>query len=226
MRTSVKAIVAGWAVLLFAASGWAYQIEDVRVEWWTGTGSHTALLVVDFGRDNGQSDSFAFGYHFSQDSITGRALLDGIQAANRGFSYAAPGGFLTDITYVKNGVTYHVSYSWPLWWKYFLSDDSGSTWIESEEGLELRVLFDGDSDAWLPVVGWEDPSVPVTPVLGDMNCDGVVSFADINPFVEAMVSPAAYAESYPMCSLYNADMNADGLVNFADINPFVAMFQP
>lgn len=62
---------------------------------------------------------------------------------------------------------------------------------------------------------------PRTP--GDLNCDGVVSFADINPFVVALIGQAQYQAAFPSCLWLNADVNGDGTVNFADINPFVAL---
>jgi len=58
---------------------------------------------------------------------------------------------------------------------------------------------------------------------GDVNCDGVVGFADINPFVLAFTDPSAYEQTYPDCPLENRDINGDGVFNFADINPFVNM---
>jgi hypothetical protein len=65
----------------------------------------------------------------------------------------------------------------------------------------------------------------VTPVAGlvpgDLNCDGSVSFGDINPFVLALSNPAAFAQQYPNCNILNGDINGDGTVSFADINPFV-----
>ena len=57
---------------------------------------------------------------------------------------------------------------------------------------------------------------------GDTNCDGVISFADINPFVQAVGSLSAWQAAYPSCPWQNCDINADGVVSFADINPFVA----
>jgi hypothetical protein len=57
----------------------------------------------------------------------------------------------------------------------------------------------------------------VTPTcLGDVNCDGIVDFDDINPFV------AAISGVLP-CFLPNADINGDGWVDFDDINPFVVI---
>jgi endonuclease/exonuclease/phosphatase family metal-dependent hydrolase len=66
------------------------------------------------------------------------------------------------------------------------------------------------------------PAAPAWP-LGDMNCDGTVSFGDINPFVLALSNPAAYQAAYPGCPITNGDINQDGQVGFADINPFVAL---
>jgi probable HAF family extracellular repeat protein len=60
-------------------------------------------------------------------------------------------------------------------------------------------------------------------VRGDLNCDGVANFADINPFVLALTNASAYTAAFPNCSRMLADLNADGSVDFADINPFVAV---
>jgi hypothetical protein len=58
---------------------------------------------------------------------------------------------------------------------------------------------------------------------GDSNCDGRVSFADIDPFVTALEGPSAFQTQYPECRWMNADCNGDGRVNFGDIDPFVAL---
>jgi len=58
-------------------------------------------------------------------------------------------------------------------------------------------------------------------VQGDVNCDGVASFADINVFVQRLSDPAGWQRDNPGCYSGNADVNGDGLVDFADINPFV-----
>jgi predicted outer membrane repeat protein len=59
--------------------------------------------------------------------------------------------------------------------------------------------------------------------LGDVNCDGVINFDDINAFVLALSDPAAYAVAFPSCDRLKADCNGDGLVDFDDINAFVAV---
>ncbi len=59
--------------------------------------------------------------------------------------------------------------------------------------------------------------------LGDLNCDGVVDFFDIDPFVLAVTDPAAYMAAFPDCDIMNADCNGDDEVDFFDIDCFVAL---
>lgn len=60
------------------------------------------------------------------------------------------------------------------------------------------------------------------PCAGDTNCDGAVTFADIDPFVARLGCPSSNpAGCNTGCAWQNADINADGAVTFADIDPFV-----
>jgi hypothetical protein len=85
----------------------------------------------------------------------------------------------------------------------------------------------GPTDVSITYPGWNIDDVEIWGVVphggltGDLNCDGVVSFADINPFVLALTNPAAYAAQFPSCNIMNGDINGDGSVGFGDINPFV-----
>lgn len=63
--------------------------------------------------------------------------------------------------------------------------------------------------------------VQVVGVIGDMNCDGLVDFGDINPFVKALTNPVGYDAAYPNCTRFHADCNGDGFVDFLDINGFI-----
>ncbi len=56
---------------------------------------------------------------------------------------------------------------------------------------------------------------------GDLNCDGVLNLADLEPFVLALTDPAAYQTAYPDCNIGYGDCNGDGLVDPFDIDPFV-----
>ncbi len=75
--------------------------------------------------------------------------------------------------------------------------------------------FNGGQDIWY---------LPIRPFLrGDVNCDGLVDFRDINPFILAVTDWRLYALRYPDCPITNADINEDGWVNFGDINPFIRL---
>jgi hypothetical protein len=66
-------------------------------------------------------------------------------------------------------------------------------------------------------------SVGTTWSAGDLDCNGVVNFDDISPFVLALSSHAEYQQAYPNCEWTLADCNGDGYVDFDDINAFVAI---
>ncbi|MCH8807590.1 MAG: FG-GAP repeat protein [Planctomycetes bacterium] len=57
---------------------------------------------------------------------------------------------------------------------------------------------------------------------GDMNCDGRLDGADIDPFFLALGDPAAYLLQFPKCDPLNGDMNGDGRLDGGDIDPFFA----
>ena len=58
-------------------------------------------------------------------------------------------------------------------------------------------------------------------LIGDMNCDGVVSVGDIAGFVLALTNPAQYAMDYPSCDMMAADVDGNGVISVTDIAAFV-----
>jgi hypothetical protein len=62
--------------------------------------------------------------------------------------------------------------------------------------------------------------------VGDLNCDGVTDFGDINPFVLYLSNFGLWQATYAGCDPLNGDINGDGVygqASFGDINPFVAL---
>jgi hypothetical protein len=91
--------------------------------------------------------------------------------------------------------------------------------------LEVKLIPNG-YELWMSCLsrGLAVLSVIYPPSLaGDLNCDGSVSFGDINPFVLRLSNPAAYLAAFPNCPDANGDINGNGSVGFDDINPFVAL---
>ena len=57
--------------------------------------------------------------------------------------------------------------------------------------------------------------------LGDMNCDSVVNFSDVDAFITALLSKSAYYEEHADCNWYNGDLDGNDIVNFSDVDGFV-----
>ncbi|MGE3181330.1 MAG: hypothetical protein AB7N71_06850, partial [Phycisphaerae bacterium] len=62
-------------------------------------------------------------------------------------------------------------------------------------------------------------------LVGDLNCDGVLSVSDIGPFVLALTDAAGYAVQFPDCNIQLADTNGDQTISVSDIGPFVTLLQ-
>ncbi len=110
------------------------------------------------------------------------------------------------------------------WW----TVDGGGQMFSTGGGYELGGTI-GQPDASVTVMTGGTYSLSggfwtaTLPFPGDINCDGVVNFADINALIVALSGEAAYYAQYPNCNFLNADCNGDGIVNFADINAFIAL---
>ncbi len=88
----------------------------------------------------------------------------------------------------------------------------------------LLMDTDGDGD-YEPVASATVYATPASPALcpGDVNCDGIVDFFDIDYFVAALGYPGGVGWPYANCPWANADADGDGDVDFFDIDPFVAL---
>lgn len=100
-------------------------------------------------------------------------------------------------------------------------------WNTVISGVDQVRFFYGDPtffyifQQWEP--GMDNPRITFAgDPLGDMNCDGAVTYADVAPFVAALIDPAAYVAAFPCCDINRADVNADGDRNGKDIAPFTA----
>ncbi len=102
------------------------------------------------------------------------------------------------------------------------SDDCNLNGIPDECDLDSGPAGDCNS------VDIGGDGVPDECCSGDSNCDGVISWRDIDYFVAAMNDNIpAWKEMFkpcpPTCSFANNDVNDDGTVNWQDIDPFVAL---
>jgi len=113
------------------------------------------------------------------------------------------------------------------WWTI---DGGGAMWTTGGD-LELSGTS-GQPDAAVAMTGsdfsltggfWALSPGPAV-LVGDLNCDGVVGFGDINAFVLYLSNFAVWQTTYDGCPPQNGDINGDGIYpSFQDINPFVAL---
>jgi hypothetical protein len=147
-------------VFAIAVSAYAYNFNDILVEYWAGNGSNESVVVIDFG-----IESFTFGYRWDGTKY-GKDLMDTIAAAGP-LDYNDSAGFLNTISYGSYSNIGQVG--WPAdWWSYFISTD-GENWVDAGEGFATRVLTDGSWDGWAHQTTGDWPAIhlPTTPFLSD-----------------------------------------------------------
>ena len=110
---------------------------EVNVETWVGTGSSSALLVIDFN-DATDDSYFIFGYNFDG-TATVRDMMDAIEASGVGL-FEADGGWNNT---GGESTVYGLGYD---------ADGDGGSFIETEVGVETGYAVDADD---YYAEGWE-----------------------------------------------------------------------
>ena len=97
--------------------------------------------------------------------------------------------------------------------------DYSGVQVDPADGLTFWANHEyAQGNSWIT---WVAGFVTAAPFFkGDMNCDGAINGADIDPFFLALGDPAAYALQFPNCDVLNGDMNGDGALNGGDIDLF------
>lgn len=110
-----------------------FTADDVL--FWTGSGSNTALLVIDF-QDGSATSSYAWGHRFDG-STTGEAMLNAVLAADPALEAVISTGFLSDVTYGPHAGIGGA----PNWWSTWSATNLGN-WF-SNLGLATAVEHGG-----------------------------------------------------------------------------------
>jgi len=129
MNKKLTGILAGATLCLLSAKA---QFAFDQVQYFVGSGSDTALLVVDF-RDGSSDSSYAWGYLFNG-SKTGEDALRDVAADDRNFSVAIGSGFLNDVTYGRHaGIG-----GQPDFWSTWSGSDTASLTLNAGIGTPLK----------------------------------------------------------------------------------------
>ncbi|MEN6355949.1 MAG: hypothetical protein ABFD83_02565 [Armatimonadota bacterium] len=146
-------------VMLIAISANAYASGSASadIEYWAGSGSNSAVCVIDFG-----AHSYAFGYKWDTGTYKGFDMIQAIDAAGavnldiKDFGY---GAFVNGISYNEDSC---IGYGGgDNWWHYWTSEN-GASWAMASTGASGRTITDGCWDGWCyGSAGAPDvPSVP------------------------------------------------------------------
>ena len=101
------------------ASTW-FNMDDVT--YWVGTGTDSAVLVVDFVEDlYGEVVTFAWGVAFDG-STTGQDMLNAAATSDQNLNVDMAGGFLNDIIYGSHSGVAATPHYWGTWSGTNLSD--------------------------------------------------------------------------------------------------------
>ncbi|MFQ5422382.1 MAG: hypothetical protein ACE5F9_00215 [Phycisphaerae bacterium] len=96
------------------------------------------------------------------------------------------------------------------------SDGAGGFGMAVVQGPGVQIH---DAFSFMPFVSGLAPGATV----GDLNCDGTVDVADVQPFVLALSDPAAYQQAFPGCDSNRADVNGDSFTDGGDVAVFVGL---
>ncbi len=143
--------------------------------------------------------------------------------------WSTPGGVLQTFTATSTQII-----PGDIYYKFFFGDGTDSGWLGPyTSGQVATATHDFNNIGYFNVTAvakvskqTSDSSVPLTVrmyKLGDVNGDGRVTFADIDPFVEALNGKIAFYANRPNSYWYTADTNLNNDVTYADIDPFVAL---
>lgn len=117
----------------------------------------------------------------------------------------------------------------------YRSVDEGQTWHRYGAGLPHTCVIDLilEAERQRLIVGTQGRGAWRVPIgiPGDCNCDGSVTYDDIDYFVAAIGGETAWTEFYadqhagapPPCPYVSCDPTGDGVVSYDDIDPFVAL---
>ena len=128
----------------------------VEVEYWGGSGSNEAIVVVDFHATGGDSYAFGFKWDGSATGYDALVAIDVAGALDFEATYYSGSGYFIDNFYYNN-----VSGDQSYYWQYFTSSD-GVVWNSSAAGMSDRTLTVGDWDGWYN--GFDPGVSPTTPI--------------------------------------------------------------
>ena len=124
---------------LFTTNLFAQQdatIDPANIRYWIGEGENEVVFIVNW---NEPDTALAWGYRFSEESVTVEHMMDEIAAADYRFSYDGASNWMSDI-YFNDGVLDLSLYG--MWWMYIVSGEMAGL------GYAEQTIHNGDYVKW------------------------------------------------------------------------------
>ena len=156
-------------------------IDTSDIVYWVGSGSNKLTFVVNWA-----DTALAWGYRFSEDSVTLSTVMNNIAMADPRFSYSGE-GMISDINYVENGDTLGITPG--NWWNHLLNgvtsagmfqwmhDGDLSRWFDPVAGVVVDSVYHDDWGGWWEYI-YAFPQT-ITPVSEPVPTDATISAEDI-----------------------------------------------
>jgi hypothetical protein len=124
---------------LFTTNLFAQQdvtIDPADIRYWIGEGENEVVFIVNW---NEPDTALAWGYRFSEESVTVEHMMDEIAAADYRFSYDGANNWLSDI-YFNDGIL-DLSLA-GMWWMYIINGEMAGL------GYAEQTIHNGDYVKW------------------------------------------------------------------------------
>lgn len=124
---------------LFTTNLFAQQdvtIDPADIRWWIGEGENEVVFIVNW---NEPDTALAWGYRFSEESVTVEHMMDEIAAADYRFSYDGANNWMSDI-FFNDGVLDLSLYG--MWWMYIINGEMAGL------GYAEQTIHNGDYVKW------------------------------------------------------------------------------
>ena len=160
-------------------------IDTSDIVYWVGTGSNALTFVVNWA-----DTALAWGYRFSEDSVTLSTVMNNIAMADPRFSYSGE-GMVSDINYVENGDTLGITPG--NWWSHLLNGVTSagmiqwmhngdlSRWFDPAAGVVVDSVYHDDWGGWWEYI-YAFPQ-RITPVSLPDPTDATISASEIEYWI-------------------------------------------
>ena len=131
-------------------------IDTSDIAYWVGSGSNKLTFVVNWA-----DTALAWGYRFSEDSVTLSTVMNNIAMADPRFSYSGE-GMISDINYVENGDTLGITPG--NYWSHYLNGTTSagmmqwmhngdfSRWADPASGVLVDSVYHEDWGGWWELI--------------------------------------------------------------------------